>query len=213
VTTTLGAPDGRRALCLKAYERIAHALPDLTVFAVLGSNTRAALFWTRGRRLGRLPDWYLPELIANVERKDYEVKHVLRTLRPRYSGDTSAAEMRASTRSLAASWRAARAGAHPADAGWRGAWHPGGGQPARASFAHRMSPSSRTQQMTGHRAGVPTTWTARTQILTSGALMREGVALRIATRATEQPAERMRPLLRCTVRPPARIMVISPLPA
>src|SRR5690242_17398858 len=41
LTATLGAPDGRRALCLKAYERIAHALPDLTVFAVLGLKLHA----------------------------------------------------------------------------------------------------------------------------------------------------------------------------
>src|SRR5262249_24382394 len=33
LTATLGAPNGRRALCLKAYERIAHGLPDITVFA------------------------------------------------------------------------------------------------------------------------------------------------------------------------------------
>src|SRR5262245_31302172 len=103
LTTTLGATDGRRALCLKAYERISHALPDLTVFAVLGlkPHARSLLDLEVVASVG-FPDWYLPELIANIERKDYEVKNVLRTLLPRYFDDTDTAQdLRRSTRLLA----------------------------------------------------------------------------------------------------------------
>src|SRR5262249_36550162 len=80
LTATLGAPNGRRALCLKAYDRISHGLPDLTIFAVLGVKPRArSLLDLEVIAAVGLPDWYLPELIANVEQKDYEVKYVLRT--------------------------------------------------------------------------------------------------------------------------------------
>src|SRR5262249_9188544 len=103
LTTTLGAADGRRALCLKAYERISHALPDLTVFAVLGlkPHARSLLDLEVVASVG-FPDWYLPELIANIERNDYEVKNVLRTLLPRYFDDTDTAQaLRRPTRLLA----------------------------------------------------------------------------------------------------------------
>ena len=198
LTTTLGAPDGRRTLCLKAYERIAHALPDLTVFAVLGLKPRArSLLDLEVVASVGFPDWYLPELIANVERKDYEVKHVLRTLRPRYFEDTSAAEMRASTRSLA------RRGALHAlaiipltqDGEARGVL--GLGSLHARKF---RTPDVAFLQNTADELAIALACHdymdgAHAQILTSGALMREALRLRIDSCPTEQPAERIAPLV------------------
>jgi excisionase family DNA binding protein len=198
LTTTLGAPNGRRALCLKAYERIAHALPDLTVFAVLGlkAHARSLLDLEVVASVG-FPDWYLPELIANVERKDYEVKHVLRTLRPRYFEDTSAAEMRASTRSLA------RRGALHAlaiipltqDGEARGVL--GLGSLHARKF---RTPDVAFLQNTADELAIALACHdymdgAHAQILTSGALMREALRLRIDSCPAEQPAERIAPLV------------------
>ena len=198
LTTTLGAPDGRRTLCLKAYERIAHALPDLTVFAVLGLKPRArSLLDLEIVASVGFPDWYLPELIANVERKDYEVKHVLRTLRPRYFEDTKAAEMRASTRSLA------RRGALHAlaiipltqDGEARGVL--GLGSLHARKF---RTPDVAFLQNTADELAIALACHdymdgAHAQILTCGALMREALRLRIDSCPTEQPAERIAPLV------------------
>ena len=200
LTATLGAPDGRRALCLKAYERIAHALPDLTVFAVLGLklHARSLLDLEVVASVG-FPDWYLPELIANVERRDYEVKRVLRTLRPRYFEDTSAsgADMRASSRSLA------RRGALHAlailpltqDGEARGVIGVG------SLHAHKFrTPDVAFLQNTADELAIALAChdymdSAHAQILTSGALMREALRLRADPCSPEQPAERIAPLI------------------
>jgi excisionase family DNA binding protein len=200
LTATLGAPDGRRLLCLKAYERIAHALPDLTVFAVLGIklHARSLLDLEVIASVG-FPDWYLPELIANVERKDYEVKHVLRTLRPRYFEDASAvdADMRTSSRSLA------RRGALHAlailpliqDGEARGVLAVG------SLHAHKFrTPDVAFLQNTADELAIALAChdymdNAHAQILTSGELMREALRLRADSCSPEKPAERIAPLV------------------
>jgi excisionase family DNA binding protein len=199
LTTTLGAPDGRRALCLKAYERISHALPDLTVFAVLGLklHARSLLDLEVVASVG-FPDWYLPELTANVERKDYEVKSVLRTLRPRYFDDTATApDLRRPTRLLA----------------HRGALHAlailpltqdgeARGVLAVGSLHARKfrTPDIAFLQNTADELAIALAChdymdSARAQILTSGALMREALRLRADSCAPEQPARRIASLV------------------
>jgi hypothetical protein len=200
LTATLGAPDGRRALCLKAYERIAHGLPDLTVFAVLGVKSRArSLLDLEVIAAVGFPDWYLPELIANVEQKDYEVKRVLRTLRPRYFEDTSAADadLRPPTRSLA------RRGALHAlaiipltqDSEARGVLAVG------SPHAHKFrTPDVAFLQNTADELTIALAChdymdSAHAQVLTSGELMREALRLRADSYSPEQPAARIAPLI------------------
>ncbi len=200
LTATLGAPDGRRALCLKAYERISHTLPDLTVFAVLGLklHARSLLDLEVVASVG-FPDWYLPELIANVERRDYEVKQVLRTLRPRYFEDTSAADadMRGHSRALV------RRGALHAlailpltqDGEARGALAVG------SLHAHKFrTPDVAFLQNTADELAIALAChdymdSARARILTSGALMREALRLRADSSAPQRPDKQIAPLL------------------
>lgn len=200
LTATLGAPDGRRALCLKAHERIAHGLPDLTVFAVLGVklHARSLLDLEVIASVG-LPDWYLPELIANVERKDYEVKHVLRTLRPRYFEDASASnsDPRPPTLSLV------RRGALHAlailpltqDGEARGVLAVG------SLHARKFrTPDVAFLQNTADELAIALAChdymdSAHAQILTSGALMREALRLRVDSCSPEQPTARIAPLI------------------
>jgi excisionase family DNA binding protein len=200
LTTTLGAPDGRRMLCLKAYERIHHALPDLTVFAVLGLKLHArSLLDLEVVASVRFPDWYLPELIANIERKDYEVTHVLRTLRPRYFEDTATAEgLKRSTRLLA------RRGALHAlaiipltqDGEARGVLSVG------SLHARKFrTPDVAFLQNTADELAIALAChdymdSARAQILTSGALMREALRLRADSCCPDKHAERIAPLVK-----------------
>jgi excisionase family DNA binding protein len=200
LTATLGAPDGRRALCLKAYERISHGLPDLTVFAVLGVKSHArSLLDLEVIAAVVLPDWYLPELIANVEQKDYEVKYVLRTLRPLYFEDTSAADanLHPPTRSLA------RHGALHAlaiipltqDSEARGVLAVG------SPHAHKFrTPDIAFLQNTADELTIALAChdymdSAHAQVLTSGELMREALRLRADSYSPEQPAARIAPLI------------------
>lgn len=216
LTTTLGAPDGRRALCLKVYERISHALPDLTVFAVLSLKLHA-------RSLQDLevvasvgfPDWYLPELIGSIGREDYEIKHVLRTLRPRYFEDTSkAADLRPSTRSLA------RRGALHAlafipltqDGVARGVLTVG------SLHAHKFrTPDVAFLQNTADELAIALACHdymdgARAQIVSSGELMREALRLRADSCSPAQLAERIAPLVElfCTATGAGAVYLTAP---
>jgi excisionase family DNA binding protein len=200
LTTTLGDPDGRRNLCLRVHERIHHALPDLSVFAVLGFKAHA-------RSLKDLeiiasvgfPDWYFPELIANIERRDYEVKYVLRTLRPRYFDDiTSANDLGSPTRALNRRSALQTLAIFPLmqDGRARGVLVVGG-----AHARKFQTPDIAFLQNTADELAIALACHdymdgARAQILTAGDLMREALRLRAESRAAEKrAAARIAPLV------------------
>jgi excisionase family DNA binding protein len=190
LTTTLGDPDGRSHLCLKAHDRIRHALPDLPVFAVLGLKPHA-------RSLNDLeivassgfPDWSLPELIGNLDRRDYEVKYVLRTMQSRYFGDTRSAEdLHAPTRSLTRRSALQAFAIFPLiqDGQARGVLAVGG--PRARKF---QTPDIAFLQNTADELAIALACHdymdgARAQILTSGELMREALKVRAERSSLEK---------------------------
>jgi excisionase family DNA binding protein len=200
LTATLGAPDGRRALCHKAYERITHALPDLTVFAVLGLRLHArSMRELEVVAATGFPEGRLPELIAGAERRDDEIRRALLTLHPRYFEDIGdvGADIGAPTRALArhSALRALALIPLTQDGEARGVLAVGG------SHARKFrTPDIAFLQNTADELAIALACHdymdgARAQILTSGALMREALRLRIESYSPERPAEQIAPLV------------------